>query len=1098
MIHLEQWHRVAVIAALLSLMCSVTVSAFDFSANNIYYNINDKTLTAEVTFGNGYNSYSGQVTIPATVSNSGKTYDVTAVGENAFRDCAGLTGVVFGANVSTIGRRAFLNCSALTAVTITEGMTEIGDYAFAQCEALSTVTMNNDSPVLVGNGAFVRCTSLHNVKWSSCERLEGHGGIYSLGSSAFAHCTSLTSIVLPGNIEHMGTSIFDGCTQLSSITVTATHPLPLSGDPFALDSSTTVHVPSTGQAGETATLYQNAVGWRGYNIAELPYSFIDHNGYTYLKTSASTVALNGSQQATTSVVVRNNITGYSGENYNVTSISDNAFKDKNITSLNTGNALKLNAIGTESFAGCTSLTTITLIEGITTLGERAFAGCTQLTTVQVPSTVRIISKGAFENCSSLKNVNLVMGVSTISENAFAHCTSLNSLSLPRSITCVEPNALKGSSALTEILVDPNCPYYTSIEGVLYEMKYGYGFDPEQADELSKLAIYPPNKTDEALYIPPGVTEIKTGAVVNATHLKRVAIPATTTVFSDKCFDGTSLQFINYRSSTATTDDTSGITSQLKAGATLQVPMGTATIYQGLPAWQGFKDIVECYDVYCDNQFAYDWNDLNQVTLVGILPAAVDASGTATIPSGMTLNSRFYWITELKNTATTQVTGLVKTLKMSCDSLAVIDISDDINPLAALTSLQTISLTGNNPHFTIIDNVLYNKRGNHLYYYPTTKTQHTFILPSAVDTIMPQAFARNPHLKVLNASRSLGYISNKTFEGCTALHTVDNIVSVGTIGQRAFAQCSALTKITGGENLTLIGDEAFVGCSNLKQFPFVHGMLTTMGRHAFKGCSSLTVVVLSNMLNSIGDGAFEDCTALNKVFFTNDIKNFGQQVFKGCTSLSQMWLCNAEPPQVDNDFFETTTHPAIFVPHDAENSYRNTAPWSSASQVNTSQYLYDGVDVNNDKSVNAYDITMVMSAMLGDIAGDIVGHCDVNRDGAITAADITIIYDYILSDVNALTPYRFLNKKNLGVDQYISLADGPQMIKVLNQNTNSYLTSGLTGLSDNPLIANVTTVTSQGILYLKIVPNEPGYFTMMAIVSDGTTCHYCAFPIIVQE
>ena len=142
--------------------------------------------------------------------------------------------------------------------------------------------------------------------------------------------------------------------------------------------------------------------------------------------------------------------------------------------------------------------------------------------------------------------------------------------------------------------------------------------------------------------------------------------------------------------------------------------------------------------------------------------------------------------------------------------------------------------------------------------------------------------------------------------------------------------------------------------------------------------------------------------------------------------------------------------------------------------------------------------MVMSAMLGDIAGDIVGHCDVNRDGAITAADITIIYDYILSDVNALTPYRFLNKKNLGVDQYISLADGPQMIKVLNQNTNSYLTSGLTGLSDNPLIANVTTVTSQGILYLKIVPNEPGYFTMMAIVSDGTTCHYCAFPIIVQE
>ena len=1096
--HIKQWLRVTIAAVFLSLMCNVTVGAFDFSVNNIYYNINEKTLTAEVTFAStSYNSYSGWVVIPATVNNSGKTYNVTAVGENAFRDCSGLTSVVIGSNVAAIGKRAFLNCSGLKSVTVTEGVTEIGDYAFAQCGALQTVTMRNNSPLQVGAGAFLRCSSLSNVNWQSSKNLEGRGGLTSLGTNAFAQCTSLTNIMLPGAVESLGTTIFDGCTSINSITVTSDQPLTLNGDPFALDSSVTIYVPSSGQAGVSAALYHSATGWRDYNIVELPYSFIDQNGYTYLKTASGSVALSGSQTSNTDVVVRNNIIGYSGENYYVTSIGDNAFKSKSIKTLDTGNASRLKSIGNESFAGCTQLTTVTLAEGITSLGEKAFAGCTQLTSAHIPSTMRTISKGAFNGCSSLNDVNLLLGVSTISENAFAYCTSLTTITLPRSITSVEPQAFKGASALQEILVDPYCLYYASIDGVLYERKYGETQYTEDFDKLNGLAIYPPNKAAVALYIPPGVTEINTYAIQDATYLKLVAIPPTTTVFGENCFDGTGLQFINYRCKQPTNEGSDGITAALKANTTLQVPVGTINEYQALPAWQGFKTIVERYDVYDNDKFVFDWNSLNEVTLVDIKPAAVTAGGILSLPLGVTINGLDYVITELKNTSTAQVAQQVGNLKIGCDSLSVIDLSNDINPFAALSSLQAISISVNNPYFKISDNTLYNRRGNHLYYYLRSNDQESFVVPNIVDTIMPQAFAKNQNLKHLTSSKVLRLIGNKALESCTSLQIVDNMNSVTVIGNQAFAGCSALTTVNGGERLNKIGNEAFLNCNKLREFPFCHGMLTKIGDRAFKGCSSLIVAALSNMLNSIGDGAFEDCTALSKAFFTSDVKSMGHQIFKGCSSLAELWLCNSAPPQVGNDFFYSPASLALYVPNDAASAYHSTSPWKNAAQINTCQYIDNSADVNNDKSVNAYDLTLVYSALLGEGDSDMMGHCDVNHDGAVTAADITLIYDYILTDNDVATAYRFVNEKNESLGHYIYMAEGNQKIRAIDHATDNFVTSGLMGVSDNTYIASVTTGTNQGVQYLELAPVAPGYFTLVGIVSDGTTCHYRVFPIVVR-
>ncbi|MBR6490533.1 MAG: leucine-rich repeat protein [Muribaculaceae bacterium] len=1101
--HISERFRFTLIAVVALMIGYGTSYAYDFSANGIYYNINNATGTVEVTFAdNSYNSYSGNVVIPASVSYNSRSYKVTAVGDNAFRNCGELTAVTLGKNIATIGKRAFLNCSLLTTIDIKAAVTVIDDYAFAQCGGLKTVTFNNNAPIEMGTGAFLRCSQLANVKWPSAETLDGRGGLSTIGTNAFAHCTALTKIFLPGDLQLMGSSIFEGCQNLSDITLTKDTPLALSGDPFALNgSSVTIHVPSSGTEGETASLYSNAVGWRDYNIVELPYSFIDNNQFTYLKNSSNTVNLTGCQAAGKEIVeVRNSITDCGGTTYNVAGIADEAFKGKVIKTLDTSNARKLKSIGDEAFANCTQLTNVTLREGISSMGTRAFAGCTALTSIQVPSTLRAIPTGAFENCSQLSDVNLVMGVANICENAFAQCTSLKTIALPRSTYLVEIHAFRGTTSLEQINVDSLCNQYASFDGVLFERKHGEGFEANEIGKMYKLVLYPMCKASEEYFIPYGVAIINNNALEGASHLKHLAIPASTTTFGSECFNGTDIETINYRNTDPSNDNTDGITEALKANAVLQVPVGTILKYTALTSWQGFKNIVEIDYMFQDGKYAYDLNPSHQATIVDIYPEAIN-SGELIIPSTTTISGYTYYITELKNNCTEHISQLATALVINADSLSVIDMTDNINPISTLHKLKSISVISSNPYFKISNNILYNKRGDKLYYYLRIKSLPYFNVPNNVETIMPGAFAGNIYLTQVTLNNMVRRLEGTSFEGCPKLQYIYHATKITYIGPRAFAGCPLLKSFNGGENLNEISDEAFLNCSSLQNFPFAHGMLKSIGDRAFKGCSSINTVIMGFNLTKIGDGVFEDCSSLNKVFFSSEIEHFGTQVFKGCNSLNELWLCNNIPPEVDSEFFAQPNLSSIqlFVPKNNVANYYSTYPWNTALAINSNTFLFNGADVNNDNVVNALDITLVMSELLGMSNGDIVAHYDVNRDGTVNAADITVIYNYLLNGINVSMPFNFVNEDQSNIKSTINLNDGPIIIQPKKQSNTPSADLQLAAYVDNTSIATYTLgIKEDGTHFIKITPLSTGHFTLVAVVSDGTTCYYRALPMVVIE
>ena len=156
----------------------------------------------------------------------------------------------------------------------------------------------------------------------------------------------------------------------------------------------------------------------------------------------------------------------------VTTIGANAFAGcETLTGMTIPSTVT--SIGESAFAGCTSLgapntpsgaditeptkgpnrsgeTTFVIPEGVTSIGAHAFAGCTSLTSIIIPDSVTIIGDGAFEGCTNLTDINIPDTVTEMGENVFKGCTSITSVTIPDGVTSIDDYAFAGCSNLVSI------------------------------------------------------------------------------------------------------------------------------------------------------------------------------------------------------------------------------------------------------------------------------------------------------------------------------------------------------------------------------------------------------------------------------------------------------------------------------------------------------------------------------------------------------------------------------------------------------------------------------------------------------------------------
>ena len=77
------------------------------------------------------------------------------------------------------------------------------------------------------------------------------------------------------------------------------------------------------------------------------------------------------------------------------------------------------------------LSSITVTDG-TTIGYAAFCDCSSLTSITIPDSITSIGSYAFYGCSGLKQIKIPLGVNALGSETLGGCSSLNTAYLPKS------------------------------------------------------------------------------------------------------------------------------------------------------------------------------------------------------------------------------------------------------------------------------------------------------------------------------------------------------------------------------------------------------------------------------------------------------------------------------------------------------------------------------------------------------------------------------------------------------------------------------------------------------------------------------------------
>jgi len=187
-------------------MGAVAAAPIKFTDGNLIYTVNDDGESVTVS---GKSRTPTHLNIESSISNKGKNYTVTEIGDQVFWGCNTLTEVTLPNTVKIIGYQAFCKCSNLTNVTIPEGVTKIGQAAFYGCSQLTSITI--PGTVTEMDSAFSGSTALSQVTLTN--------GIPKISSHAFERCTELREIKVPISVDEICSDAFNGCTGLTSVTL---------------------------------------------------------------------------------------------------------------------------------------------------------------------------------------------------------------------------------------------------------------------------------------------------------------------------------------------------------------------------------------------------------------------------------------------------------------------------------------------------------------------------------------------------------------------------------------------------------------------------------------------------------------------------------------------------------------------------------------------------------------------------------------------------------------------------------------------------------------------------------------------------------------
>ena len=199
-----------------------------------------------------------------------------------------------------------------------------------------------------------------------------------------------------------------------------------------------------------------------------------------------------------------------------------------------------------------SIRSVIIKEGVTSIGNHAFKNCPNLSEVSIPSSVAKIGYLSFWHCKGLKSITIPSTCSEVDEDAFSGCDWIETITIPAhairafrfcslknvtisSGTSIPNSAFDGQSGIVSIVLPDSITKIGSY--AFYNCSNLKQLSiPKQVTEIGNQAFYG-CRSLESIAIPETVKTLGKGLFHGCSSLKSVGFPQSMREIGDNMFDG---------------------------------------------------------------------------------------------------------------------------------------------------------------------------------------------------------------------------------------------------------------------------------------------------------------------------------------------------------------------------------------------------------------------------------------------------------------------------------------------------------------------------------------------------------------------------------
>ena len=754
----------------------------------------------------GYGTFGKCSSLASVVWNAKITEDYQNKNYAPFLDSS-ISSFIFGDSVQHVPAFLCYNLSLLPTLTIPQNIKTIGKNAFGQCVGLTSIEWNP-----------ITCTGYWDAEYTypiftGCNNVESvvfGDNVQEIPKYLCYQMSKITSLALPKSLNTIGFRAFKECSSLSTITI------PKSVNTIASDAfDACTSLNKTNYTGDVAT-------WCNIKFANSTANPINYSHNFY--------------------------------------INDQEIKDLVIPE-NTGE-VKFGA-----FFNCTSLSSITILGGVTNIRKSAFNGCSSVSKIIFGESLMKIGDYAFKGCSSLSSLVLPASVESIGDSTFYNCTSISSIT-----THAENPFSLGNNAFYG--VKKTIPMYVPCGSVeAYESADGWNAFTNIQEPLPQFIISVSSQSNE-------MGEAK---VDRNTYCEGVQISAT-------AYDG--YHFVQWSDGNTDNPRTLTVSQDMELTAEFEKDVD--------PTWQIKYTSTDGNIVTPTNEDDFGVNIVSNTYKNGV--------GTITFDGPVTTVGYFAF----NQSTTLQTVVLPNTVNyigeaafQLCSSLTSINIPNGVTNIEHHAFAGCSSLTD----ITLPNSV--SSLGDHAFY--SCSSLRSVELSENMTTIEGWTFSLCTSLSSITIPNSIMTVEQYAFNE-TAWYNNHNdglVYANDYVLYNYKGEASANTQLEIREGTKVISSHAFYGKQNIVSVVLPNS-ITTIGTYAFDGCTSLASINIPDEITTIGSVAFRN-TALTSIRLPESITYVGYYAFKDCAALDTIYLESSTPPGMSSEAFTNTSVSTCVIP-----------------------------------------------------------------------------------------------------------------------------------------------------------------------------------------